>query len=191
MEGRWIGCERSGFMATDTTHPHDRTLTPDERPRIGAKLKGLRVERRLDQVDIARMADVSLGTIQMLERGTGRNVRWENLEKVAKALETSLAQLRTPATGGRPDPLLADLNQEDIAIARAFHRAITDVRNAVVHMLAPIPEREAVTYARLVIAVLQLERSSLRDLIDVVAGMPAASTSVTWKKPKKGGVNGR
>src|SRR5262245_28581065 len=100
-------------MMTTTTEP---ALTPTERARLGERVRLLRLEQRLDQRGLARRAGVALGTLQMIERGAGRDVQLPNVEKVAIQLKTTVAdllQVRLVQWAGR-------FNREDAMIAEFF-----------------------------------------------------------------------
>jgi transcriptional regulator with XRE-family HTH domain len=113
-----------------------RRLTPAERVIIGRRLKALRVERGLDQTDVATQADransgVSLGTLQSIEKGGGRNVRPANVARVCQFLGTSIAALlASPAETLKPEHLL---------VAHAYMRAESDVRSCVQRLLGEMP----------------------------------------------------
>src|SRR5262245_35606231 len=153
-------------MAPPHSPPEEEVrLTVDQRHRIAAALRLLRAQRALHQRDLARRARVSLGTLQMIEKGSGRDVRRGNVEKVAHALGLTLSGLlRVP--GPLPDPLLADLNREDLVIARQFHGAILDMRLAVKGLLEhPGDEAQRGVLARLVQALTTAEATVVADMV--------------------------
>lgn len=104
------------------------------RKRIGSRLKALRVEQGLHQVDVARRAKISTGTLQTIEWGARANHE-ANIDKVARVLGTSLAALEQTPHLDPADPRLKGLNREDIDIARAYHEASTVVRQLAKQLL--------------------------------------------------------
>jgi len=104
------------------------------RERIGARLKGLRAERKLHQAQLADMAGVSTATLQAVEYGQ-RPVRQASIDAIAHALGTSLASLRAeqdPYHGTTASP---PLNHEDLQVAQLFHDASTTTRAEVLNLL--------------------------------------------------------
>jgi len=81
-------------------------LTPEELAReLGARLRGLRIQRGLEQVELAARAGVAVRTLRALELGCGSTT--ETLLRVMKALEViqGLESL-APRTGVSPLALL-------------------------------------------------------------------------------------
>jgi transcriptional regulator with XRE-family HTH domain len=103
-------------------------LTPEERKRIGGLLKGLRTGQHLKQLETAERAGISPGTLQTIEWGARKNSE-ENIEKLARALGTSLEVLRGKPNLDPTDPLPKGLNREDLEIARAYHEDSSHVRD--------------------------------------------------------------
>jgi transcriptional regulator with XRE-family HTH domain len=121
-------------------------VTKEERVRIGRKLRALRVERGLDQAAIAADAKVGIGTLQAIE-GAWYDVRDHNIEKYARFLGTTLTKLLKadqPQVAAPSDPLLKDLNEEHLEIARSYMRARKRVRTCI-ELLLTHPAEEALT----------------------------------------------
>ena len=59
---------------------------------LGGKIKALRLERGLSQEELAYRANLHRSYISQIERGS-RNIAFENLLGIARALETTLATL--------------------------------------------------------------------------------------------------
>lgn len=59
---------------------------------FGAKVRELRLEKNLSQEELAHLADLHRTYIGMIERAE-KNITLLNIEKIAKALETSLSDL--------------------------------------------------------------------------------------------------
>lgn len=110
------------------TTKNDLVLDEEMRKRIGGRLKALRIEAHLDQLEVARRAQISPGTLQTIEWGAREN-REANIAKVAKVLGTSLEALKRKDHIAPNDPLLSNLNREDYEIARAYHDASSAVRH--------------------------------------------------------------
>src|SRR5262252_1634351 len=132
---------RPGILAFSLDWGYRRSQMPDKawqqfafdtymdeqlRVRLGARLKGLRVEKGLHQADLAEQAGISIGTLQGIEGGQ-RNTRAKILNKVASALGTTVQQLIRE--GVDPQVQQATLNREDLLIAWAYHNAVSVVRN--------------------------------------------------------------
>jgi transcriptional regulator with XRE-family HTH domain len=103
-------------------------LDAAKRKRIGRRLKALRVEQGLDQIEVARLAKISPGTLQTIEWGVREN-REINIDKVARVLGTSLDALYRKPHIDPSDPLIKGLNREDLEVARAHHDASSIIRD--------------------------------------------------------------
>ena len=108
-------------------------MTKEERARLGRRLRTLRIEQRLTQAAVAKRAHVSIATLQALESGK-RDTHEANIDKVAQAFGTSL-QVLVAVDPPPTTPLTADLNDEDLQIARAYHDATTPLRLRVAALL--------------------------------------------------------
>lgn len=106
--------------------PNNVRMTHDERVRIGLKLKSLRVEKGLDQAQLAeeKKLDISVGTVQAIENAK-YEVKDSNIEKVARFFGTSLRKLLQPdgAIIEPTNPLLKGLNDEHLEVARWYMQA--------------------------------------------------------------------
>jgi hypothetical protein len=110
-------------------------VTPEDRTRIGKKLRALRGDRR--QVDVVAAMPkgyrISLGTLQAIE-GYWYDVRIENVEIYAAFFDTSVTALLRedePRPLQPTDPLLQDLHEEHLEIAQRYMRARNPVRACV------------------------------------------------------------
>ena len=144
-------------------------LDEERRKRIGKRLKALRIEAGLDQLEVAQRAKISPGTLQTIEWGA-RDNREANIIKVAKVLGTSLEALTRKEHIAATDPLLKDLNREDFEIARGHHEASTPVRQLARQLLrerdpqvAPAPSSAESTARATRIARLTPARQQLVD----------------------------
>ncbi|MFD1021170.1 helix-turn-helix domain-containing protein [Thalassobacillus hwangdonensis] len=64
----------------------------EEQQRLGKRLKGYRKLKGMTQVDLSRATDISVSVMGEIERGV-RLPTPETLEKIAEALEVSIAEL--------------------------------------------------------------------------------------------------
>ena len=71
-------------MTEMTDQPDAARSTPEWEARIGAQVRARRLDQGLDQISLARLADVSTSTLQSLENGRGSTVR--SLVRVLRAL---------------------------------------------------------------------------------------------------------
>lgn len=72
-------------MASTPTTPGRRGRAPEDLERaLGRQLRDLRIDRRLTQSELAERANVSLGAVKHLERGSGSTIT--TLAKVLRAL---------------------------------------------------------------------------------------------------------
>jgi transcriptional regulator with XRE-family HTH domain len=81
--------------------------------RLGATLRAVRIQRRLRQVEVGRLADVSEATVSRIERGHVESIAVGTLLGVARALEVNL-DLRAWTRAGDLDRLV---NRRHAALA--------------------------------------------------------------------------
>jgi len=126
-------------LAVDRAHAKAKNarMTPDERARVGKKLRDLRLLRRLSQVEVVQQMPkgyhISVATLQAIE-GVWRPVRDTKIECYAAFFDTSsTALLREdePQALQPTHPLLQDLHEEHLEIARRYMRARKHVRAGV------------------------------------------------------------
>jgi transcriptional regulator with XRE-family HTH domain len=122
--GDAVGYARAGKRVFEWRQAHDDRGAV----RAGNKTKAM------SQIVLAKRADVSVGCLQGLEQGS-RATRDENLEKIARAIGLTAAELvsddPTEIAAAVPDTRALGLRDEDFEIAHLFHNANTDVRVAV------------------------------------------------------------
>jgi transcriptional regulator with XRE-family HTH domain len=88
-------------MVTDRRH---RTIDQWEAT-LGDQVRQVRIARNLDQAQLAKLADVSIGAVSNLERGKGSSLR--TLIGVLRALgRTDWIESLAPAVGVSPMQLL-------------------------------------------------------------------------------------
>jgi transcriptional regulator with XRE-family HTH domain len=135
--------------------------TPEERTRVGRELQRLRNEQHLKQDDIADRADMSVGCVQAIEYN-----KWEvgiaKIERYAALFGTTADRLLYPKAMQPVDPLWRDLNDEHLAIARLYMKALKRVRTAVETLLTDEASART-TAADLAEMVLALKRVADHD----------------------------
>ena len=148
-------------------------VTVEELRIVGPKLRGMRVARRLKQSDVPKdpkAQGLKLGTLQAIE-SAWYGVRDVNVEKYARFFGTTRDQLLQPdkpKTLTPTDPLLKDLNDEHLDIARRYMRARKRVRTAIELLLSDHPQEQ-----RLTLLLEHLERSTPEQLARVEAWVAA------------------
>jgi len=145
-------------------------LDAEARGRLGARLRGLRTEHNLTQLEIAERAGISVGTVQTIESGA-RETRDENVDAVARALGTSLTALLQQPHVDPTDPLLKGLNREDLEIARLYHDAPSPVRERMRQAgrdEAPARQPPAADDLALAAQITRLRQSRRELLIDIL-----------------------
>lgn len=113
-----------------------------------------RLHGEMSQIQFARIAHISPGTLQGFERAT-RKTHDSNLLKIAAAIGITLEELiREDDPPVPPDRHIVDLKPEDFRIAHAYHHSGADVKHAIKRFFASTTsderrERVAVWIARL------------------------------------------
>lgn len=111
-------------------------MTNEERTIVGRKLAAIRVEKKLDQRQAAKLKSVKLGvgTVQAIENNW-YEVKERNIDKLAAGLGASLEKLlreiRRDTTLEPDNPLLEGLNEEHLEIARWYMKARKRTRELV------------------------------------------------------------
>ena len=136
-------------LAVDAAHAgtnNRREMTLEERQRVGKLLRARRIQDGLTQTEVAqRMRDagadvaISLGTLQAIE-GAWYPVRDSNVERYALFFQTKVSTLLRadePQPLLATDPLLQDLHEEHLLIARRYMHARKQTRAAVEHLIDP------------------------------------------------------
>jgi len=88
---------------------------------LGQRIRGLRKESRLTQEQLSTRADLHRTFIADVERGK-RNLSAQNLNKIAKALEVSLAGLFDGLESRAEHILIADDCDDDVLLLKAAFR---------------------------------------------------------------------
>jgi transcriptional regulator with XRE-family HTH domain len=67
-------------------------------PALGEAIRQLRQKRGVTQEDLAHEADITTGTLSLIERGHA-NPTWSTVRKIARALSVSLGELGSLSEG--------------------------------------------------------------------------------------------
>lgn len=142
-------------------------MTKDERKRIGRKLRAMRTERGLDQLDVAQdpKSGISVGTLQAIE-SYWYDVRDTNIEKYARFFGKTTKQILQadePRAVTPEDPLLEGLHEEHLEVARNYMKARKRVRAGVELLLAHHPQEEQLTCLLMKLERLPAERLAQID----------------------------
>jgi DNA-binding XRE family transcriptional regulator len=167
------------LVTVDVAAPASKNerMTGEERTRIGRKLKAMRIERSLDQIPAAKKAGIHVGTLQAIE-GAWYEVRDTNIEKYAQLFGTSvkkLLRLLDDKTLAPSHPLLKDLNEKHLEIARSYMRARRRVRTGIELLLSEHPAAEQLTTLLEKLQSLSTER--LREL-EALLSLPSEEPAV-------------
>lgn len=110
-------------------------MTPEQKQQFAEILRTGRAKLNLNKVDFCKKAGITTNTLRALERGV-QDPGQRTIDRIAAILGTTPAAL---TTGKRPidtsDPLLADLNDEDLEVAQAFHHAPMRVKQRTLGVL--------------------------------------------------------
>src|SRR5262245_12283259 len=110
-------------------------MTPDQKQQFAEILRTGRAKLNLNKVDFCRKAGITPNTLRALERGA-QDPGQRTIDRIAAILGMTPSAL---TTGKRPidssDPLLADLNDEDLEVAQAFHHAPMRVKQRALGVL--------------------------------------------------------
>lgn len=119
------------------TRSHDdggRAMTDAELQTFAEVLRVQRAKLRMDKVSFCKLVGLSPNTLRALERGAQQPAAG-TLLKLTRVLKLSSQELRGRAAGQGSDPLLQQLNEEDLDVAQAFHHAPLRVRHQVLAVL--------------------------------------------------------
>ena len=134
-------------------------MTEAERPRLGLKLKALRIQNKLKQETAAEKAGISTSTLQAIENNRQKNpVKVENFEKYAAIFGTSVRKLLKSDEITPTDPRYDDLNDEHLDVAYWYMRAKRRPRQVVDVLLAHPEIDDAIAKIVLHLATLPPER---------------------------------
>src|SRR5262245_28804539 len=98
--------------------------------RVGAIFRSIRIKRRLRQVDIAKLADVSPSLIRLIERGHFDQVTLGTTRRMAKVLEIRLELLPRWRAGDLDRLLNARHSQLHELVAQHFTSSPAGFRSA-------------------------------------------------------------
>jgi transcriptional regulator with XRE-family HTH domain len=110
-------------------------MTKEQLQQFAEEVRKGRARLNINKVDFAKRAKIAPNTLRALERGV-QQPNQETIDKIARILGTTAQSL---THGKRPidaaDPLLADLNDEDLEVAQAFHHAPMRVKQRALGVL--------------------------------------------------------
>lgn len=87
-----------GRALLSATLCHMSTPTPLDGRKIGKRIADRRVEKRIEQVELAERAGLSRAYVSRLEGGSVQNPKVFDLERLAGVLDLSLPELLAPET---------------------------------------------------------------------------------------------
>jgi transcriptional regulator with XRE-family HTH domain len=150
--------------------------------RAGKRVKQWRKERSLNQIAFAKLAGISVGSLQGFETGL-RDTRRTNLTKIAAVLGLTADELSDETAPDTPDPRAKDLKDPDYVVANLYHHADADVKYAIKALLRPdLPELTREQVARILLRLLQVTPDDLSNIEIFVRDLDPAPESDPHKK---------
>jgi len=157
-----------------------------------------RAKLRLNRLAFCRAVGISPNTLRALERGA-QQPEAKTIEKIAHVLGMTPASLTHGKRGIDPgDPLLVNLNDEDLEVAQAFHHAPVRVRAEVLGALQQRGRRSGQGISRAaadwIDRLLRLPSNQRQAIAELIAefesgagakGEAAANTPPAPQAPKK------
>ena len=143
-----------------------------------------RLHGEMSQIQFARMAHVSPGTLQGFERAT-RKTHDTNLLKIAAAIGLTLEELiREDDPPVRPDHLLEDLKREDLQIAHAYHHSGADAKHAIKRFYsASTSDERRERIAAVIVQLLAMDDAEFRESDLLISGPAALVKPATTTTP--------
>jgi transcriptional regulator with XRE-family HTH domain len=124
-------------FGVDASEPGSKNggMTPEQLQQFAETLRTGRAKLDLNKVDFCKKAGITTNTLRALERGA-QDPSQRTIDRIARMLGTTPSSL----TSGKraidtSDPLLADLNDEDLEVAQAFHHAPMRVKQRALGVL--------------------------------------------------------
>jgi len=110
-------------------------MTKDQLQQFAETLRTGRAKLDLNKAEFCKKARITPNTLRALERGA-QHPNPETIDRIARLLGTTAPAI----TNGKraidhSDPLLADLNDEDLEVAQAFHHAPMRVKQRALGVL--------------------------------------------------------
>jgi transcriptional regulator with XRE-family HTH domain len=145
----------------------------------------LRLQKNWQQKELADKAKVTPNTLRGLERGT-LQTRWPKFEAIAKALGTTpdlLLQAEEPVA--ETNPLLRDLNEEDLRIAQAFHHSRTAYRMHVQRVLSGQVKSSSLELLDRIDRMTEDQRDAVSAMVGIAEERPEPLTPTKRKATKQ------
>lgn len=110
-------------------------MTKEELQQFAEALRTGRAKLNLNKMEFCKKAGITPNTLRALERGA-QHPNPETVNRIARLLGTTAPALTHGKRAIAPnDPLLADLNDEDLEVAQYFHHAPMRVRQRALGVL--------------------------------------------------------
>ena len=149
-------------------------MTKEQLQQFAETLRTGRAKLDLNKAEFCQKAGITPNTLRALERGA-QHPNPETIDRLARLL----GMTATAITSGKQaidtkDPLLADLNDEDLQVAQLFHHAPMRVRHRVLGVLQEPVRRnrsgkesshDVVEWARRLVGLTPERRQSIANLI--------------------------
>lgn len=156
-----------------------------DRKVLGHRVRMLRIQKNLQQQELARAAGVTPNTLRGLERGL-QETRWPKFAAIAKALGTTpelLLQGDEPIAENHP--LLRDLNEEDLRVAQAFHHSQTVIRNHLQRVLSAEIDQASLELLDRIVRLSEDARRAVDGMLGITEARPEPSTPIKRKATKQ------
>lgn len=111
---------------------------------VQSHLPQVRKRRGLSQAALAQIAGVRIGTIQSLEAGTARTLRFETLARLCDVLHCQPGDLFEVPLEDHTFPVLGGADEDEILRARRGSGPLLDGPSVMAELLAP-PNQAATT----------------------------------------------
>ena len=111
------------------------SMTKDQLQQFAETLRTGRAKLDLNKAEFCKKARITPNTLRALERGA-QHPNPETIDRIARLLGTTAPAITNgKRTIDHSDPLLADLNDEDLEVAQAFHHAPMRVKQRALGVL--------------------------------------------------------
>jgi transcriptional regulator with XRE-family HTH domain len=134
MEGTALRIEPFGVDALEGG-PKNGSMTKEQLQQFAETLRTGRAKLDLNKSEFCQKAGITPNTLRALERGA-QHPNPDTVDRLARLLGTTAPALTNgKRTIDTSDPLLADLNDEDLEVAQAFHHAPMRVKQRALGVL--------------------------------------------------------
>jgi transcriptional regulator with XRE-family HTH domain len=167
------------------SRPQNEGMDPDQLQHFAELLRVGRAKLRMNRLAFCRAVGISANTLRALERAS-QQPEARTVEKIAQVLGMTSSALTHGKRGVDPgDPLLVNLNDEDLEVAQAFHHAPVRVRQEVLGALqqrgrrsGPGISRAASEWIDRLLRLPSTQREAIAELIAEFESGRAESTEV-------------